>query len=238
MGQSENTMAIRNNVRYALLLALTGVLAASGAAQILGRYEKAAQATNTWAIKAEIIEACSCNLFCMCYFSTHPDGERFCEFNNAFRIKEGHVGDVKLDGELFWVSGDLGGDFTKPLKSAVVTFDTKTPQNKRDAILVLVQKIYPFEFEKFATDSAPITWRRDGMNGYAKLGDIGEVRLEGVKNADGKQSVVQNLTYWGAQKNKGFELAHGTHFYKGNGHDYKHERRNGFFITVESSGKS
>lgn len=199
--------------------------------------QQTTQSGSGWAIKAEIIEACSCNLFCMCYFSTHPDGERFCEFNNAFRIISGNVGNVKVDGEYFWVSGDLGGDFTKPLKSAIVTFDTKTPKEKRDAILVLVQKLYPFQFEKFATDEAPITWHRDGMNGHAKLGDMAEVRLEGVKNADGKQTVVSNLTYWGAQKNNGFELAYGTHFYKGNGHDYKHERRNGFFITVEASGK-
>jgi hypothetical protein len=191
-----------------------------------------------WSIKAEIIEACSCNLFCMCYFSTHPDGERFCEFNNAFRVISANVGKVKLDGEYFWVSGDLGGDFTKPLKSAIVTFDTKTPKEKRDAILVLVQKLYPFQFEKFATDEAPITWKREGLNGHAKLGDKAEVKLEGVKDAAGGQTVVKNLTYWGAQKNNGFELAFGTHFYKGNGHDYRHEKKNGFFITVEASSKS
>lgn len=189
-----------------------------------------------WNIKAEIIEACSCNLFCMCYFSTHPEGERFCEFNNAFRIIEGQVGDVKLDGEYFWVSGDLGGDFTKPLKSAVLTFDTKTSKEKRDAITFLVQKLYPHQFEKFATDEAAITWKRDGLNGHATLEGKAEVKLEGVKDASGNQSVVKNVTYWGAQKNHGFELAYGTHYYKGNGHDYKHTKRNGFFITVESSG--
>jgi hypothetical protein len=212
-------------------LALGGAVATAGGQQ-------AAQSGTDWSLKAEIIEACSCNLFCMCYFSTHPDGERFCEFNNAFRIVSGNVGSTKVDGEYFWVSGDLGGDFTKPLKSAIVTFDTKTPKAKRDAILVLVQKLYPFQFEKFATDEAPITWKRDGLNGHAKLGDKAEVKLEGVKDATGGQTVVKNLTYWGAQKNNGFELAYGTHYYKGNGHDYRHEKKNGFFITVEVAGKS
>ncbi len=219
-----------------VLSVFAAVMATIGAANITVGRANSGTLEKDWSIKAEIIEACSCNLFCMCYFSTHPDGERFCEFNNAFRIIDGHVGGTSVSGELFWVSGDLGGDFTKPLKSAVVTFDKKTPKDKRDAILVLVQQLYPFKFEKFATDEAPITWRRDGLNGYAKLGDMAEVKLEGVTGADGKQTVVQNLTYWGAKKNMGFELAYGTHHYKGNGHDYSHEHRNGFFITVESSG--
>jgi hypothetical protein len=190
----------------------------------------------TWSVKADYIEACSCNMFCMCYFNTHPDGEMFCEFNNAIKIREGHVGDVKVDGEPVWLSGDLGGDFTKPLKSAVLTFDPKTTPDKREAIKFLIGKIYPFKFEKFVVDEAPITWQRDGMNGYAKLGDKAEVKLTGVKDAAGKQTVIKNLNYWGAQKNNGFELAYANHFYKGNGHNYKHEKRNGFFITIESAG--
>jgi hypothetical protein len=218
-------LMLRKTIRTGALLASVLALCA-----FTGRTEK------PYALKAEIIEACSCNLFCMCYFNTHPDGERFCEFNNAFRVISGNVGDVKLDGEYFWVSGDLGGDFTKPLKSAILTFDAKTPKEKREAIAFLVAKLYPLPFEKFATDEAPISWKRDGLHGHAKLGDKAEVTLEGVKDASGKQSVIHNLAYWGAQKNHGFELAYGTHFYKGNGHDYKHTRRNGFFITVEVSG--
>src|SRR5437588_12486816 len=35
----------------------------------------------SWSIKADYIEACSCNLFCQCYFSTKPEGGTMCEFN-------------------------------------------------------------------------------------------------------------------------------------------------------------
>src|SRR5574341_936301 len=69
------------------------------------------QGEKTWAIRAEYIEACSCNLFCVCYFQTRPDGERCCEFNMAVKLLSGHVGDVTVDGEHYWLSGDLGGDF-------------------------------------------------------------------------------------------------------------------------------
>ena len=193
----------------------------------------------TWAIKADYIEACSCNLFCQCYFSTSPEGGEFCEFNNAVKIREGHVGDTKVDGLKFWLSGDLGGDFSKgEMKSAVVTFDKGETQAQKDAIVFLVQKIYPVKWGKIQTDEQPITWERDGNNGHAMLGDgtIGDVKLTGVVTPDGKIATIHNLQYWGAQTNEGFELAHSVHHYKANGFDYDEQNKNGFFITVESHG--
>ena len=57
-----------------------------------------------------------------------------------------------------------------------------------------------------------------------------------MADSSGKQTVIQNLKYWGAQKNTGFYLAKGTHHYKGHGHDYSLKDKNGFFIHIESSG--
>jgi len=190
----------------------------------------------TWSIKADYIEACSCSLFCSCYYNTGPEGGMMCEFNNAVKIRTAHVGDVKLDGKKFWISGDLGGDFTKGMKSAIVTFEPKTPKAEKDAIMYLIGKVYPVTWKSVKTDEQPITWVRNGMNGMAKLGNRGAIHLEGAKGADGKQQVITNLKYWGAQKNDGFELAYGTHHYKGFGHNYSLKRKNGFFVTIESSG--
>jgi hypothetical protein len=195
-----------------------------------------ADAKKTWSVKADYIEACSCNLFCQCYFAAHPEGGEFCEFNNAVMIREGHVGDVKVDGLKFWVSGDLGGDFTKGMKGAVITFDTNETQAQKDAIAFLVSKIYPVKFDSIKTDVAPITWEMRGNDGYAKLGDKGEVKLTGVTGSDGKLVVINNLKYWGADRNEGFKLAKSTHFYKANGYDYSSTDKNGFFITIEASG--
>ncbi|MBI5706583.1 MAG: DUF1326 domain-containing protein [Armatimonadetes bacterium] len=192
----------------------------------------------TWHIKADYIEACSCNLFCQCYFATRPEGEAFCEFNNAVHIVKGNVGDVNLDNTYVWLSGDLGGDFSKgQMKGAVITFNKGTTKKQKDAIVFLIQKVYPVKWESIKMDEAPITWKRTGNNGYAKLGDKGEVKLVGNKGSNGKPSVIKNLVYWGAHKNDGFELAYSTHHYKGNGYDYSHKNKNGFFITIESSGK-
>jgi len=193
----------------------------------------------TWSVKADYIEACSCNLFCQCYFQTSPEGGEFCEFNNAVKIREGHVGDTKVDGLKFWLSGDLGGDFSKgQMKSAVVTFDKGTSDDQKKAIVFLVGKIYPVTWGKVVTDEQPITWERNGNNGMAMIGDgtIGKVELTGVPGPDGKLVTIHDLKYWGADKNSGFELAHSVHHYKGNGFDYDETNKNGFFITVEAQG--
>jgi hypothetical protein len=218
---------------------LLAVLLVGGLLSVASADHKPGHAKKTWSVKADYIEACSCNLFCQCYFQTSPEGGEFCEFNNAVKIAEGHVGDTTVDGLKFWLSGDLGADFSKgEMKSAVVTFDKGTTQEQKDAIVFLVNKIYPVKWGHIDTDEQPITWTRNGNNGVAMIGDgtIGKVELTGVPGPDGKLTTIHNLTYWGAQKNDGFELAHSVHHYKGHGFDYDENNKNGFFIHIESGG--
>jgi hypothetical protein len=236
-------MKVRNAARFlgfgVLLLFLAAVPGCTGGAGGAGGAgAKAAEpGEKTWSIKADYIEACSCNLFCMCYFQSHPEGERFCEYNMAVKITSGHVGNVSVAGEYLWLSGDLGGDFSKGAKGVVITFNTTTPKEKREAIGFLMTKIYPAKFDSVKTDEGPITYEKHGLNGHATLGDRAEITLTGVKDGKGDPSVIHNLQYWGAQKNDGFYLAYSDHRYKGNGYDYEHKHRNGFFITVEAAGK-
>src|SRR2546426_6834344 len=126
----------------------------------------------TWSVKADYIEACSCHLFCPCYFNTSPEGGHHCEFNNAILITEGHWGDVKVDGAKVWLSGDLGGDFSKgTMKAAVLTFEPSLTKPQQEAIKNIMGKVYPVAWGKFVTAVAPIIWERKGENAYARLGD-------------------------------------------------------------------
>ncbi|MEK6570356.1 MAG: DUF1326 domain-containing protein [Bacteroidota bacterium] len=191
-----------------------------------------------WSLKASYIEACSCDLFCPCYFNTHPDKD-YCKFNNVVKVEKGNYGDVKLDGLKLWISGDLGGDFSKgEMKSAYFTFEPSATQEQVDAALKVFAKIYPAKFMDSGVDRAPIVWEKKGKTAYAKLGDgQGEVTLTVVTGNDGKSPVViKNLTYWGAKKNNGFVMAKSKHHYKGHQLDYAFEDANGFLIEIESSG--
>src|SRR5207237_1990427 len=132
-------------------------------------------------------------------------------------IVNGRGGDRRVDGRKLWLSGNLGGDFTKGMKSAVLTFEPGTTEDQKEAIKILIGKVYQVKWKSFDMDTAPITWQKKGMNGYGKLGNKAEIKLTGVKGENGKPVVIQNLKYWGAQKNDGFYLAKGTHHYKGFG---------------------
>ena len=99
-----------------LMLALIALTIQPSAAQ----QEKPAP---DWAMNATIIEACSCPMFCQCYFNTKPashaghggpsgQAEHFCRFNMGYKINKGSYAGVNLDGARFWIAGDLGGDFS------------------------------------------------------------------------------------------------------------------------------
>ena len=75
-----------------------------------------------------------------------------------------------------------------------------TPK-QQEAIKFLMGKLYPVKWGSMEFAVAPILWERNGVDGHAKLGaGEGEVVLKGVKGPDGKQSVLKNVAYWGAQK--------------------------------------
>ena len=115
----------------------------------------------SWSMNATIIEACSCPMFCQCYFSTKPAGhmamgaghegmEHYCRANNVFRVNKGMYGATKLDGAKFWAAMDLGDDFTQgKMKWAVVTFDPAVTKEQREGIKSILTHLYPVKWESF-----------------------------------------------------------------------------------------
>src|SRR5204863_8008561 len=158
---------------------------------LFARAASSATAASDWAINATAIEACSCPMFCQCYFSTKPaahaghaghehgeGGEHFCKFNMAYKVNRGHSGSVKLDGAKFWIAGDLGGDFSKgQMDWAVLTFDPATTPEQRKGITTILGAIYPVKWQSFTVAAdAPMEWKTTNDGAVA--------RLNGGKNAE------------------------------------------------------
>src|SRR6267378_802121 len=144
-------------------------------------------ANKAWAFNATVIEACSCPMFCQCYFSTSPAShsmadmpgmegkghdEAYCKFNNAYKVNKGTYNGVSLAGAKFWVACDLGTD-------------------------------------------APIVWEHNmgSDEAHATLdgGKAAEVTLKSsvAHNAAGP-TVIKNLKYFGVPRNDGFVLMPNT----------------------------
>src|SRR5579864_9738286 len=106
----------------AVLACLAVASAVTGGAAAASPAAAAAKPAADWQMNATAIEACSCPMFCQCYFNSAPaehhdhgaKGEtHYCRANLAYRINRGHYGPTDLSGAKFWLVNDLGADFSK-----------------------------------------------------------------------------------------------------------------------------
>jgi Protein of unknown function (DUF1326) len=205
-----------------------------------------------WSMKATAIEACSCPMFCQCYFSTKPaghaghshgeGGEHFCKFNMAYKVNKGHSGSVKLDGAKFWIAGDLGGDWSQgQMDWAVVTFDPSVTPEQRDAIKQILGHVFPAKWNSFSmAQDAKISWTASRDHAEAKLDDgkAGQVTLNKFQGMTDDPIVIKNLKYWGAPRNDGFVMMpNELETYKLGDKAFEFKGTNGFMITIDINSK-
>jgi len=215
-----------------------------------------AAATPEWSMNASIIEACSCPMFCQCYFNTSPaghsehggghshgeGGEHYCKFNNAYTVNHGNYGDTKLDGAKFWVAGDLGGDWSKGQTNwAVLTFDPSVTPAQREGIKAALGHIYPVKWKSFnVANDSKITWTATKEHAEAKLDDgkTAEVVLNKFKGMTDEPIVIKNLRYFGAPRNDGFiMMPNEVEAYRAGDKAFEFKGSNGFMITLDISSK-
>ena len=216
--------------------------------------------TPAWNMNASIIEACSCPMFCQCYFATKPaahasaagdhashggDSEHFCRANNVFKVNKGSYGKTKLDGAKFWAAMDLGDDFSDgTMKWAVITFDPAVTKEQREGIATILGALYPVKWETplAIAEDLPIEWSHTGDRAVARLdgGKAGEVVLNGgsVSRDLPVPVVIHNLKYWGAKRHDGFVLMpNEVEAYRLGPNAFEFKGTNGFMITFDIDSK-
>lgn len=233
-------------MRYSLLAAFAVALTGAGAA-VSG---PAGEATE-WAANITAIEACSCPMFCQCYFNRQPSGhtgheghgaKHFCRANLAYKINKGYHGATRLDGAKFWVATDLGEDFGDgELDWAVLYFDKTLSPAQREAIGMVASRLFPVKWKSFKTAEASIDkWQFDADGAHALLdgGRTAEVKLRRFPGMTNEPVVIRNLPYWGAPRNDGFVLMpNEVEAYRTGPDAFEFKGTNGFMITVDLSSK-
>lgn len=202
-----------------------------------------------WALNATIIEACSCPMFCQCYFNTKPAAhhehgmsEHFCKGNLAFKINSGNYGSVNLDGVKFWNAGNLGDDFSDGrVPWMEITFDPSVTQEQRKAIGIIMGYVYPMKVDEFTFGKdAPIDWEYTKDHAIAKLDDgkAGEIILNRYAGMTEEPIVIHNLKYIGAPRNDGFILMpNEIEAYRVGPNAFEFNGTNGFVITIDINSK-
>jgi hypothetical protein len=213
-------------VRLGLLMLCVSLLIASKPAEPSGK------------MTADYVEACSCHLFCPCYFNKHAE-HPYCEFNMAVNVRKGSTANVDLAGAKYWLTGDLGDSWgtEKKGKWVVVSFDPATTKAQRDALAPIILKTYGLEWGELKVQEAPIEITQSGDIAEAKLGggQMAHMRLQREPGADGKGVVLKNVNYFGAHSNEGFALYKSTdHSADVAGHKFSYSDRNAFLITIDT----
>ena len=237
------------------LVILLGALGLLGALSLFaGEMKGAAKGSSDWTLNATIIEACSCPMFCQCYFNSQPaapaghEGHggsgHFCRFNNAFRVNSGMYQGAKPDGAKFWVAGDLGGDFSHgQMDWAILTFDKSMTKEQRDGIAAILAHLYPVKWSAFTTAEGDISWKAGKGEAHAALdgGKAAEVVLKATSSASNPADpvVIKNLKYWGAPRNDGFILMpNEVEAYRAGDKPFEFKNTNGFMITLDINARN
>ena len=236
-------------VRKMLRAAIAGVPVVALALVAVPASRTADVAKPDWALNATAIEACSCPMFCQCYFNAQPAGhhheggqKHFCRANLAYKVNRGHYGETKLDGVKFWVANDLGGDFSKgQMDWAVMYFDKAMTKAQRDGLQTIFGHVFPVKWNSFTTAEADIdTWVFDKDTAHARMdgGKTAEVKLKRFPGNTNDPVVIRNLKYWGAPRNDGFVLMpNEVEAYRVGPKAFEFKGTNGFMITIDMTSK-
>jgi hypothetical protein len=235
--------------RAFLQAAASGAIAAGLELSPTTAYGQARPAASPdFAMDATIIEACSCTMFCPCYFGTVPSGhghgdlvEHFCRFNMAYRVNRGNHGSVNLNGMKFWIAGDLGADFSKGANWAEISFEPSATKEQRAAITTIVPNVYPVTWKSFTIGAdAPIDWAANNDRAEARLngGQSAVITLRRHPGMTPEPVVIRNLRYFGAPRNTGFVLMpNEIEAYRVGAHPFEFRGTNGFMISYDITSK-
>ena len=236
----------------AVLACLAAVSAVTGrAAAATSPVPAGAKPAADWQMNATAIEACSCPMFCQCYFNTKPAGHHehggqeahFCRANLAYKINQGHYGATNLAGAKFWLVNDLGGDFSQGhMDWNVLYMDKALTPAQRTAVQDIVGHLFPVTWNSNNVAEASIdTWEFNDTSAHATMdgGKTAEVKLVRTASANGPGPVVlKNVRYWGAPRNDGFiMMPNEVEAYRVGPKKFEYKGTNGFMITVDMSSK-
>lgn len=156
-------------------------------------------AKNAWMIRGALTEACTCAVPCSCNFGAGPSPHSYCWPFYSYHIREGHYGDVKLDGLRFG-SADLKGGRT-------LFIDERADEQQRAAlrqiIARLIIRVPAEEAEAKAKEIEPrirytaVKQDYDDRSNHLEVAGLGEFRADYIMGLDKSQPVVvRNNTTW------------------------------------------
>ncbi len=237
------------STKLCVLGAAVAVLLALGGNRRAGAMQAAA-ADSRWSIQATLLEACSCPVFCQCFFKsqkpaphvTHGEhgaaAQYFCRYNQVIRVNKGRFGDVDLGGVTFWRAGDLGDPATREGRWQTFYFEPKTIASQRAALL----QMFRGSREDVSATDAAIQWTVTADRAEVRLdrGKLAEVVLQRLVGQDGQPVIIRNLVHGMMptdSRNTGIVvMPNEVQAYRLGAKAFEFRGTNGFLMTFDSTG--
>lgn len=160
-----------------------------------------------WNLSGELIETCSCNAHCPCWFGVQDlmiMDQGWCDSTLLFRVDNGESNGVDLGGTVVVVAWDFPGPTLFDGKAtARLHIGESASEAQRQELEAIFQgkKGGPMEIlgglveTWLDTSYAKIEIDDDGDSLTAKVGDVGEVRSKVLKNEAGDPMTLSNAGF-------------------------------------------
>jgi hypothetical protein len=207
----------------------------AGLALALSHSARAQSAGTPWRLTGDLSEACSCSVPCTCNFGANPSPHMFCYAIFSLDIKEGHYGDLKLDGlrmagangpkGVVWYLDDRA---TKEQAGALRAIGMAIGKSVLKANGIADPKKAPPEYRFRGFQTARIDQVVTDRKNSLKIGDAGSFEGNYITGLDGKTPVVvENNWSWNIQHGIKAKTTHlSYHDVYGNAYDFKDTNSN------------
>jgi len=143
-----------------------------------------------WQMRAHFLDGCNCDWGCPCQFLAPPTHGN-CEGLSAIHIIKGNYGAVKLDRLNMVFMGSWPGQIHEGKGKASYYIDERASEEQFEALSKIITGDAgggPFEVYRSVIDRfqeprrAKITFEAKGLKSRVKVGDVGELSLEPIRN--------------------------------------------------------
>ena len=164
-----------------------------------------------WNLNGQLIETCSCNLVCPCWFGVKElqvMDQGWCDTAILFRINEGSSDGVTLDGRLVVMAADFPGPtmFDGNATARMYIDDGATQEQMRELEAIFsggkggpMERLASWITNRLPTQQVSIQIQEDKDSLTATIGEVGEIKSMPMTNPGGKPVMFENTGPLGLQ---------------------------------------